>query len=82
MGLFSDIVVGLAKSAAKDINNKCGKMNDAYHHGSSLSDQELIKYYNSYRYDQFKRAGYLQALKERFTQYELREMVRDGIIKK
>lgn len=82
MGLFSDIVVGLAAGAAKDIKNKCDKMNDAYQHGLSLSDQHLIQQCNYCKYDAVKRQGYIRALKERFTDYEIREMLRDGILKK
>lgn len=82
MGLFSDIVVGLAVGAAKDIKNKCDAMNEAYQHGLSLSDRHLIQQCNYYKYDAVKRQGYIRALKERFTDYEIREMLRDGILKK
>lgn len=82
MGLFSDIVVGLAAGAAKDIKNKCDAMNEAYQDGLSLSDNHLIQKCNYYKYDAVKRQGYIRALKERFTDYEIREMLRDGILKR
>lgn len=82
MGLFSDIVVGLAAGAAKDIKNKCDAMNEAYQDGLSLSVNHLIQKCNYYKYDAVKRQGYIRALKERFTDYEIREMLRDGILKK
>ena len=53
-----------------------------YQDGLSLSDDYLIQKCNYYKYDAVKRQGYIRALKERFTDYEIREMLREGILKK
>lgn len=82
MGLFSDIVVGLAVGAAKNVGDKMRKNNEAYQKGLTLSDKDLIWSYNFYKCDQNKMIGYARALKERFSNEEIRMMMREGIIKK
>ena len=57
-------------------------MHITYQDGLSLSDDYLIQKCNYYKYDAVKRQGYIRALKERFTDYEIREMLREGILKK
>lgn len=82
MRLFSDIVVGLTVGAAKNVGDTLRKNNEAYQKGLTLSDKNLISQYNFYRHNQSKMIGYTKALKERFSDEEIRMMIREGIIKR